>query len=176
METIEATQWNIDPVHSEIGFKVKHMMISTVSGNINEFDATVESEHDDFNNAKFKFSAKTNSISTKNQDRDTHLKSEDFFNSEAYPNLLFISTSFNGTTLIGDLTIKDVTKQISLNVEFNGIAQDQYGQTKAGFEITGAINRKDFNLNWNAVTEAGNVVVSDKVRLVVDLQFIKQLK
>ena len=174
METTGKTKWKIDPTHSEIGFKVKHMMISTVSGNIDEFDANVETDNDNFENAQFSFSAKINSINTKNTDRDTHLKSEEFFYASKYPELSFKSKSFDGSTMIGDMTIRDVTKEISLDVDFNGIAEDQYGQTKAGFEITSAISRKDFNLNWNAVTEAGNVVVSDKVRLVVDLQLIKQ--
>ncbi len=150
------------------------MMISTVSGSFGEFEATVEAADDTFKDAKFSFSAKINSISTKNQDRDTHLKSDDFFNAEKFPNLIFKSKSFDGETVVGDLTIRDVTKEISLQVDFNGIADDQYGQTKAGFETTGTLNRKDFQLNWNAVTEAGNVVVSDKVRLIANLEFIKQ--
>lgn len=174
METTAKTKWKIDPTHSEIGFKVKHMMISTVSGTWNEFDAHVETDNDDFKHANFEFSAKIDSIDTKNKDRDTHLKSEEFFNATKYPELSFKSKSFDGDTMIGDLTIRDVTKEISLDVDFNGVAEDQYGQTKAGFEITGSINRKDFDLNWNVVTEAGNVVVSDKVRMVIDLQFIKQ--
>lgn len=107
-------------------------------------------------------------------DRDGHLKSDDFFNAEKYPELTFKSTSFDGSTLIGDLTIRDITKEIELDVDFNGIAVDPYGQTKAGFEIKGNINRKSFNLTWSAVTEAGSIVVSDTIKLVIDLQFIKQ--
>jgi polyisoprenoid-binding protein YceI len=168
------TNWSIDPTHSEIEFKVKHMMISTVSGSFSDFDAAIEAEDDTFKNAKFSFTAKIESISTKNDDRDTHLKSDDFFNAEKYPQLTFKSKSFDGETMVGDMTIRDVTKEISLQVDFNGIVEDPYGQTKAGFEATGTINRKDFNLNWNAVTEAGNIVVSDKVRLIANLQFIKQ--
>ncbi|MFD2551768.1 YceI family protein [Bizionia sediminis] len=168
------TNWSIDNAHSEIAFKVKHMMISTVTGHFEDFQATAQTDDDDFNNASFSFSAKTASINTKNKDRDAHLKSDDFFNSEAYPEMSFVSKSFNGSELIGDLTIKDVTKQVTLNADFNGVAVDPYGQTKAGFEISGEINRKDFNLTWSAVTEAGSIVVSDKVKLVVDVQFIKQ--
>lgn len=168
------TNWKVDKSHSEAAFKVKHMMISTVTGHFEDFDATVEADKDDFTNADFSFIAKTASISTKNSDRDTHLKSDDFFNTEKYPDLKFKSTSFDGNTLTGDLTIRDVTKEIELNVEFNGIAVDPYGQTKAGFEVKGSINRKDFNLTWNAITEAGSVVVSDTVRLIADLQFIKE--
>lgn len=168
------TKWSIDSTHSEIAFKVKHMMISTVTGYFEDFKATAKTNGTDFNNASLEFSAKTASINTKNKDRDTHLKSDDFFNSEKFPEMKFVSKSFNGDKLIGDLTIRDVTKEITLEAELNGVAVDPYGQTKAGFEIRGEVNRKDFNLTWNAVTEAGSIVVSDKVRLVVDVQFVKQ--
>jgi polyisoprenoid-binding protein YceI len=174
VETMEYTKWKVDPAHSEIGFRVRHMMISTVSGSFEEFDATIESPDDTFKNAKFSFSAPVASISTKNKDRDTHLKSDDFFNAEKHPAISFQSKSFDGERMVGDLTIRDVTKEISLQVDIHGIAEDSYGQTKAGFEATGTINRKDFNLNWNAVTEAGNIVVSDKVTLTIHAQFIKQ--
>lgn len=168
------TQWLIDSTHSEIAFKVRHMMISTVTGHFEDFQASAETEGDDFNNASIEFSAKTASINTKNADRDAHLKSDDFFNSEKFPEMKFVSKSFVGDKLIGDLTIRDITKEVTLDAEFNGIVVDPYGQTKAGFEIKGEINRKDFNLTWNAVTEAGSIVVSDKVRLAVDVQFTKQ--
>tara|TARA_R110002050_G_scaffold80717_3_gene172571 strand:- start:3384 stop:3893 length:510 start_codon:yes stop_codon:yes gene_type:complete len=166
--------WKIDNTHSEITFKVKHMMISTVTGHFENFDATINTNDESFDNASFDFNAKIDSINTKNKDRDTHLKSEDFFNSEKFPEMKFVSKSFDGQQLIGDLTIKDVTKTVKLDVDLNGIAVDPYGQTKAGFEISGEINRKEFNLTWNAVTEAGSIVVSDKVKLVIDAQFIKQ--
>ena len=168
------TNWSIDNAHSEIAFKVKHMMISTVTGHFEDFEATAKTNGDNFNNAVIEFSAKTASINTKNKDRDAHLKSDDFFNSEKFPEMKFVSKSFDGELLIGDLTIRDVTKEITLNADFNGIAVDPYGQTKAGFEITGELNRKDFNLTWSSITEAGSIVVSDKVKLVVDVQFIKQ--
>ncbi|MFC4635788.1 YceI family protein [Dokdonia ponticola] len=166
--------WKIDNTHSEISFKVKHMMISTVTGHFENFDATITTNDESFNNASVTFNAKIDSINTKNKDRDTHLKSDDFFNSEKFPEMKFVSKSFDGKKLIGDLTIKDVTKHVELDVNLNGIAVDPYGQTKAGFEINGEISRKDFNLTWNAVTETGSIVVSDKVKLVIDAQFIKQ--
>lgn len=174
METTVNTNWKIDPTHSEIEFKVKHMMISTVTGSFADFDATVEVEKENFEDAKFSFNTKIDSINTKNEDRDTHLKSEDFFNAEKYPALSFESKSFDGEKMIGDLTIKNVTKEVVLDVDFNGIAVDPYGQTKAGFEAEGTISRKDFDLSWNAVTEAGSIVVSDKVKLIANLQFTKQ--
>lgn len=169
-----STTWKIDNAHSEIAFKVKHMMISTVTGHFDNFDASINANGEDFSNAGVSFSAKTDSINTKNSDRDAHLKSDDFFNSEKFPEMKFVSKSFDGETLVGDLTIRDVTKEIALEAEMNGIAVDPYGQTKVGFEIKGELNRKDFNLTWSAVTEAGNIVVSDKVKLIVDAQFIKQ--
>lgn len=174
METNKNTTWKIDPTHSEVEFKVKHMMISTVNGRFDEFDGQVETTSDDFKNAQFSFSANIDSINTKNNDRDTHLKSDDFFGAENHPKLTFTSKSFDGKKMVGDLSIKGVTKEIELDAEYNGTAVDPYGQTKAGFEFEGQINRKDYGLSWNAVTEAGSIVVSDKVRLFVSLQFIKQ--
>ncbi|GJM28403.1 MAG: polyisoprenoid-binding protein [Cyclobacteriaceae bacterium] len=168
------TNWAIDSTHSEIAFKVKHMMISTVTGHFEDFQATAKTDGENFNNASISFSAQTASINTKNNDRDTHLKSDDFFNSEKFPEMKFVSKSFDNGKLIGDLTIRDVTKEITLDADFNGIAVDPYGQTKAGFEIKGELNRKDYNLTWDAVTEAGSIVVSDKVKLAIDVQLIKQ--
>ncbi len=170
----QTTNWSIDPTHSEIAFKVKHMMISTVTGHFEDFTATAKTNGDDFQNATIAFSAKTDSVNTKNTDRDAHLRSDDFFNSEKFPEMRFVSKSFAGGELIGDLTIRDVTKEVVLEAELNGVAVDPYGQTKAGFEIRGEINRKDFGLTWGAITEAGNIVVSDKVKLVLDVQLIKQ--
>ncbi len=174
METAVKTIWNVDTSHSEIAFKVKHMMISTVTGHFEDFNAKITTEKENFVEADFKFSAKIDSINTKNKDRDTHLKSDDFFDAITYPEMNFVSKSYDGNTLVGDLTIKNVTQEVNLSVDFNGIAMDPYGQTKAGFEITGAINRKDFDLTWSAVTEAGNVVVGDQVKFAIQLQFIKE--
>jgi polyisoprenoid-binding protein YceI len=150
------------------------MMISTVTGHFEDFDASVETEGEDFRDARINFTARIDSINTKNRDRDHHLKSEDFFNAKAYPELTFRSKSFDGELLTGDLTIRDITKEVTLEVDFNGIAVDPYGQLKAGFGISGEINRKDFQLNWDVVTEAGSIVVADKVKLAVDVQFFRQ--
>lgn len=174
METLTRTKWAIDASHSEVGFKVRHMMISTVKGHFDEFEANVYTDGDDISTAEVEVKVNTASVNTKNKDRDAHLRSDDFFNSEAYPHMTFVSRSFDGEKMVGDLTIRDVTKEVTLDVEFNGIAKDPYGQTKAGFEISGAINRKEFGLKWDAVTEAGNVVVSDKVTLTIDAQFTMQ--
>ena len=173
------TTWKIDPAHSEIQFKVKHMMVSTVTGNFEEFEGTIESTNENFEDSNITFTANIDSINTRNGQRDQHLKSDDFFNAEAFPQLTFTSKSFSKKSngdyrLIGDLTIRDHTHEIELDVEYNGIAVDPYGQTKAGFEINGKINRKEFGLKWNALTEAGSVMVSEEVRLVMNIQLVKQ--
>jgi polyisoprenoid-binding protein YceI len=173
MET-KKSKWLVDPAHSEFTFKVKHMMISTVTGQFGEFSVDAETAGDDFKDADIYVEVKVDSINTKNNDRDNHLKSDDFFNAEKYPLIRFRSKKFDGTKLTGDLTIRDVTKEVTLDTEFNGIAVDPYGQTKAGFELTGQINRKEYKLLWNAVTEAGNVVVSDIVKLGINIQLVKQ--
>lgn len=168
-----ATKWAIDPTHSEVSFKVKHLVISTVTGYFRKFEGSAESSSDDFQGAKVSFSADIDSIDTNQADRDGHLKSDDFFNAAQYPKLSF-SGIIEGDKLKGDLTIREVTKTVELDVDFGGVAGDPYGQTKAGFEIEGKISRKDFNLKWNAITEAGSVVVSDAVRIILSVQLVKQ--
>ncbi|WP_316790711.1 YceI family protein [Pedobacter frigoris] len=172
------TKWALDPTHSELQFKVKHLMITTVTGSLTAFNASLESEADDFENAKVSFEAETESIDTGNKDRDNHLKSGDFFDAEKYPAIKFTSTSLtqdgDDYILKGDLTIKDVTKPVKLNVEFGGIATDPWGNTKAGFTLAGKINRTDFGLTWNAALETGGVMVSEEVKIVGELQFVKQ--
>ncbi|TAF68305.1 MAG: polyisoprenoid-binding protein [Cytophagales bacterium] len=171
--------WKIDPSHSEVQFKVKHLVISTVTGDFKQFDATLESASEDFSDAKVSFTADINSISTGNDQRDGHLKSDDFFNAEKFPQLSFTSTGFKKVhgenyQLEGNLTIRDITKPVSLDVVYGGSTKDGYGNHKAGFELAGKINRQDFNLKWSAVTEVGSIVVSDEVRLVMNVQFAKQ--
>jgi polyisoprenoid-binding protein YceI len=174
-----ATLWKIDPAHSEIQFKVKHLMITTVTGYFKNFDLVVETETDDFNSAsRIEFTADINSIDTNQAQRDAHLKSNDFFNAESFPQLKFTGRKYSGSndevTLEGDLTIRDVTKTVKLKVEFAGTVVDPYGQTKAGFTVDGKINRKDFNLTWDAVTEAGQVVVSNEIKIHCEIQLVKQ--
>lgn len=178
MSTQTLTKWGIDSIHSEITFKVKHLVISTVTGKFTDFDASAETENDNFEDANIRFEASVNSIDTGNEDRDNHLKSDDFFNAEEHPKMIFESTQFKRTgedeyRLIGNLTIRGNTQPVELKAEYGGTVQDPYGNTKTGFEVTGKINRKDFGLKWNAVTEAGNVVVSDEVKLNLNVQFVK---
>lgn len=172
------TKWALDPTHSEVHFKVKHLVISTVTGTFKSFDGSFETENEDFSNADIDFSLDTNSIDTNQEQRDAHLRSADFFDAETYPKITFKSSSFkkdgDDYELIGNLTVKDVTKPVSLNVEFGGAATDPYGNHKAGFEITGKISRKEFGLTWSAVTEAGAIVVGDEIKLNINLQFAKQ--
>lgn len=167
-----ATKWNLDTTHSEITFKVRHMMISNVKGTFNTFTAEVEAEDDTFKNAKVSATIQTDSIDTNNADRDTHLKSADFFNVEQNPTITFESDSL-ADDVTGHLTINGVTKPVQLEVEFGGINQDPWGNTKAGFTFEGKIKRSDFGLNWNAALETGGVLVSDEVKISGELQFVK---
>jgi polyisoprenoid-binding protein YceI len=173
------TKWVIDAAHSEVLFKVKHLMVTNVTGQFSSFEGTVEAENDDFSNAKIQFTADVNSISTNNEQRDQHLKAADFFEADKYPEVKFISTGFKKKSnedyeLAGDLTIKGITKQVTLKVEFSGIVQDPWGNTKAGFSLNGKINRKDFGLTFHAVTETGGVLLSDEVKLLAEVQLQKQ--
>lgn len=171
--------WKVDPAHTEIQFKVKHLMITTVTGYFKTFNAEVITETEDFNTTtSIKFTADINSIDTNNAQRDTHLKSDDFFNAEKFSQIIFIATRYealnNEATLQGNLNIRGITKPIKLDVEFGGTIIDPYGQRKAGFTVNGRISRKEFDLKWNAVTEAGGVVVSDEVKIHAEVQLIKQ--
>ncbi|MBC7567380.1 MAG: YceI family protein [Pedobacter sp.] len=174
-----STTWALDPTHSELQFKVKHLMITTVTGSLSVFSASLTSEADDFQGAQVSFEAETNSIKTGNADRDTHLIGADFFDSETFPKINFSSTSFkkdgDDYVLEGHLTVKGTTRPVKLNVEFGGIATDPWGNTKAGFTLTGKINRSDYGLTWNAALETGGVMVSEEVKLAAELQFVKQV-
>lgn len=172
------TNWVLDPSHSEIQFKVKHLMITTVTGYFKSFTASATMEGENVSTAKVSFEADINSVDTNSEQRDGHLKSADFFDADNHPKMTFSNGTLEGSgdeyILKGDLTIRGNTQPVQLNVEFGGIAQDPYGQTKAGFTLSGKVNRKDFGLTWGAVTEAGNVVVSDEVRINAEIQLTKQ--
>jgi len=171
--------WKIDHTHSHIQFKVKHLVITTLGGQFNTFDATMQCHNEDFTDAEISFEADVNSITTGNEQRDGHLKSDDFFNAASYPKLTFVSTSIKKADtenykLTGNLTIRDKTLPVILDVIYGGTTLNAYGHTIAGFELNGKINRKDFGLKWSFTTEAGNVVVSDEVRLVIGVEMVKQ--
>lgn len=175
-----ASTWKLDPSHSEVQFKVKHLMITTVTGYFKTFDVEVVTEkEEDFPSAsKIDFTADIHSIDTNSEQRDTHLKSADFFDAEKHPQIHFVGKQYQAKgkegTLTGDLTIRGTTKPVTVNVDLGGIVVDPYGQKKAGFTVTGKISRKEFGLTWNAVTEAGQVVVSDGIKLQAEIQLIKQ--
>lgn len=173
------TKWILDPTHSELQFKVKHLMITTITGSMKSFLATLAADGDDFNSSEITFKGDINSLDTGNTDRDNHLKSEDFFDGEQFPHIAFESKSVekDGENYLvkGDLTIKGQTKPILLTAEFGGIATDPWGNTKAGFTLSGTINRTDFGLTWNTAIEGGGVMVSEEVRLLGELQFVKQV-
>ncbi len=174
---MSTTKWIIEPTHSEVAFKVKHLVISTVTGYFRKFEGAAESVSEDFNGASVTFSLDVNSIDTNQSDRDQHLKSADFFDTASFPSIAFAGKLVNNGgeyQLQGDLTLKGITQQVTLDVTYGGTVADPYGQTKAGFEIEGKLNRKDFGLTWSAITEAGSVVVSDQVRLQLSVQLVKQ--
>ncbi len=169
------TKWAIDTAHSEINFKAKHLMITNVTGTFKSYSAEIETEGNDLSTAKIKFEADIASIDTGNEQRDGHLKSDDFFNAEAFPKLTFVGKSIKnasseGFELTGDLTIRDVTREVSLQVEIGGVKVDPWGNTKAGLTFSGKLNRKDYGLKFHVVTEAGDLLVSDEIRLLGDIQ------
>jgi polyisoprenoid-binding protein YceI len=173
------TTYKIDHAHSEVTFKVRHMMISNVAGSFEKFDATMESSKPDFSDAKITFVAETSSVNTNNAQRDGHLQSPDFFDSVKFPKMTFTSSSIEKKSaeefkLNGNLTIRDVTKPVSLRVTYGGTLTDGYGQKKSGFEVEGSINRKDFGLVWNMPIEAGGVLVSEEVKLLINVQMVQQ--
>lgn len=172
------SKWSIDNTHSEVQFKVKHLVISTVTGQFNSFEGTLHSnDQGEFDGAQVNFKLDVNSIDTNVNDRDAHLKSADFFDADKYPHITFTGSLHHKTdesySLKGNFKIKEVEKEILLDVNYGGTMVDGYGQTKAGFEITGKINRKEFGLTWNMVTEAGGVVVGEDVRIILNVQIIK---
>lgn len=171
-------KWTLDSAHSELQFKVKHLMISTITGSFTDISGEITTEEEDFNHATSSFQAEVNSISTGNSDRDEHLKNGDFFDTASFPQITFKSSSFekdgDAYVLKGDLTIKGITKPVTLQVEYGGIALDPWGNTKAGFTISGKVNRTDFGLNYNAALETGGVMLGEEVKIAGELQFAKQ--
>jgi polyisoprenoid-binding protein YceI len=176
---MSTTKWALDPTHSELGFKIKHLMISNVSGGFTKFDVQTETVGDDFSQAQVVANIDVTSINTNNSQRDDHLRNADFFEADTHPNITFKSTKVekldsDSFTLHGDLTIKDTTKPVQLAVEFNGIATDPWGNVKAGFTVNGKINRKDFGITYNAVLETGGVMLGEEVKITGDIQLVKQ--
>ncbi len=172
------TIWKIDSTHSEINFKVKHLVVSTVTGHFSKFDAVIETSKNDFSDANINFEADINSIDTKNDQRDGHLKSSDFFDAQNHPKMTFVSKSVKKISdhemqVVGNLTMRGVTKEVTLDVIYNGTVAGFGGTEVAGFEVRGKVNRFDFGLQWNAITEAGGVVVSNEVKIEILAEFSK---
>jgi polyisoprenoid-binding protein YceI len=179
MNAKETTKWVMDSAHSSIGFKVKHLMISNVSGIFKEASGEVTTVGNDWTSVAISVMVNAASVFTDAPDRDGHLKSPDFFDVEKYPELKFTGNGLKSLgddkyELAGELTMKDITKPVTLAVEFGGLMTDPWGNTKAGFTVTGKINRKDWGLNWNAALETGGVLVSEEVRINSEVQFAKQ--
>ena len=176
---MSTTKWVLDPTHSELQFKVKHLMISTVTGQFNQFNATVETQDADFTKAKIDFTAEVNSISTNNEQRDAHLKNTDFFDAPNHPQIIFKSDSLEKISddeykLNGKLTMRGVTKDIKINVEFGGVTIDPWGNTRAGFTLNGKVNRQEFGVSFSAITDTGAILLGDEVKIIANVQFIKQ--
>lgn len=176
---MKPTKWVLDPFHSEVQFKVKHLMISTITGQFNTFEATVETNTDDFTSAKAFFKADTNSINTSNNQRDSHLKNSEFLDAENYPHLTFQTDRIekgndDEYTILGVLTMKGISKPVVLNAEFGGITEYIKGEVRAGFSLSGKINRKDFGVSYSQLTEKGGIVVGDEVRIIANVEFVKQ--
>ncbi len=173
------TVWKFDKAHSQVKFEVTHLVISTVTGMFNNYDGTVKTNGDDFTDAEIEFTVETQSINTDNERRDNHLRSDDFFNAEKFPQMKFKSKSMtkvgdNRYKLVGNLKIRDVTKEVELEVRKGGIMTDNSGNVKAGFRLKGTINRFDFNLKWNALLEVGGAVVGPNVDIICDVQLVKE--
>ncbi len=174
------TKWIIDKVHSQIQFRVKHLMITTVTGGFSSFDASIETKDSDFMTAKISFTADTASVSTGNDDRDAHIKSPDFFDVVTYPKIKFVVTKLeklkndNEYKMFGDLVIKNISKNVAFEVEYTGMVKDPQGNNKAGFIITGKVDRRDFGLRWNVITEAGSIMVGEEARILCNVQLAEQ--
>lgn len=173
------TKWVIDPAHSDVGFKVKHLMVTNIKGNFGEYDASIYTTNEDFMTAEVDFWINAESINTNNADRDNHLRSADFLDVANHPQIQFTGNTYEAVdgdgsySIYGDLKIKDITKRIKLDVEFGGVIRDPWGNEKAAFTVNGKVNRKDWNLVWNAPLEAGGVLVGEEVVINCEFQLKK---
>ncbi|MGY3052957.1 polyisoprenoid-binding protein YceI [Pedobacter sp. UYEF25] len=176
-----STTWVIDPMHSEVLFKIKHLVISTVTGSFKKFDGKITTNGEGFNDAKVSLSLEVKSVDTGQEMRDGHLQSGDFFEAEQYPTITFESTSFTKTDdenykMIGDLTMKGVTKPVELNVEYGGSEDNGHGVLKHGFEVTGTVNRMDFGMTWNKLTDTGGLGLGEKIKLEANIQVAEEVE
>ena len=170
MATQTATKWSIDPMHSEVQFKVKHLVISTVTGSFQNFEGTVETEGDDFSDAKINFSIDVNSINTRIDKRDAHLRSPDFFDASKFPNITFVSTKFTSSAITGNLTMKGVTKEVTIPVTISGPVKTMMGGRAIGITGSVTINRQDYGINWNKALDQGGWAVSNDVLITISIE------
>ena len=173
------TKWILDPIHSEVFFKVKHLMISTITGQFKKFTGIVETNDDDFTTAKVYFIAEIDSISTGNDQRDAHLKNGDFFDADNYPQLIFEGEKLEKTDedeykLHGVLTIRGSSKRVTLDVQFGGLTNDPWGNTRVGFSVSGKLDRQDYGVSFGAVTETGGLLLGNEIKIYAEVQFVKQ--
>ncbi|MEI6815339.1 MAG: YceI family protein [Bacteroidota bacterium] len=171
--------WIVDQAHTKVGFSVTHMAVSQVEGNFKKFEGKITTEDEDFKNTNIQFTLDVNSITTENEMRDKHIKSDDFFNAEKFPTITFKSKSFKKIDgkkyiLTGDMTVRDVTKTVDLAVIYNGKVNDPYGNLRAGFKVSGKINRLDYNLKWNTLMGGGDAVVGKDVEFNVNIEVTKE--
>ena len=177
-EVLTKTNWAIDPMHSHIGFKVKHLMFTNVRGSFTEYNASISTDENDFTTAEISVSINPASINTNDSKRDEHLRSADFFDVDKVKEINFSGNTFEKTNggdyvLHGDLTMKGVTNPVKLDVEFGGIVKDPWGNEKAAINLQGKINRKDWGLNWNAALETGGVLVGEEITLDIEVQLAR---
>jgi polyisoprenoid-binding protein YceI len=175
---VSAAEWKIDRSHSSVNFQVSHLVISKVNGNFQEFEGTITFDGENFREASTDWTVQTASISTDDEKRDNHLRSDDFFNAEKYPSLTFVSTEVipgegNQFKIVGDLTIRGITKQVTFDCVFRGTVQDPWGGTRAGFTANATIDRKDFDVKWNKVLDTGGLTVGDEVEITIEVEAIK---
>ena len=177
--TSNTTTWTIDPAHAEIGFAVRHLMIATVRGRFGAVSGTVTVDEENPHNSKLDVTVDVNSIDTRQEMRDNHLRSADFFDVENHPTMHFLSKRIEGDVhgefrVVGDLTIRGITREVALTATLEGRTRDPWGNERAGFSATGKINRRDFGLNWNQALETGGVMVGDEVKLTIDVELVHQ--
>jgi polyisoprenoid-binding protein YceI len=180
MSSTQTTKWTIDPTHAEVGFSVRHMMIATVRGRFGGVTGTVTVDEQNPKNSKVDVTIDAHSIDTRQEMRDNHLRSPDFFDVEQFPNLHFVSKRIEGDPrngefrVVGDLTIRGATREVELKATLEGEGRDPWGNERAGFSASGKLNRSEFGLNWNQALETGGVIVSDEVKLSIDVEVVKQ--
>jgi polyisoprenoid-binding protein YceI len=173
------TKWLLDPTHSELGFKIKHLMITNVTGYFNKFEVEGETDNEDFSKAKIRLKADMNSINTHNEQRDAHLRNTDFFATDKHPEMIFESTGIDrkdseNFRLHGNLTMRDITRPVTLDVEFSGVTKDPWGGERAGFVVTGKIKRSEWGVNFNGVLETGGAILGEEVKIQSEIQLVKQ--